>query len=258
MKIRSDFVTNSSSSSFIIGKKDNMFVTIETVYEVVRKLYKDFLSARDKAIEYIAKHPKMKFQYVQKDDYGTFECMEKDSKKRWKLYDQFEKKCGFSSWECFSNFDWLDCETYLDYERYWLDKMKDSKDWRVHAPFTIADFLENRDIEWLHFHFDPEYDTRTHRVDSTSSVLGWYFPYIEEAWQHPDNCEGCQNIECCEYCKEDCAEQRKLIAGNNIPEDKACLYLLGRVCIHSESGYMPEYVVDKLGEISEHYCNHMG
>lgn len=253
MKIRSDFVTNSSSSSFIVGKKDDTSATIESVYQTVRNLYKDFLSVRDKAIEYIAKHPKMKIEYVKKDDYETFKCTEPNRNKRWKLEDKFEQKCGLSIWECFSNFDWLNCETYLDYERYWLDKMKDVEDWRVHAPFTIADFLEEKEIQLLH-----EHGSVTHKVDSTSSVLDWYFPCIEEAWQHPDNCEGCRHVEYCEYCKEDCTEQRKLIARNNIPEDKACLYLLGRVCIHSESGYMPEYVVDKLGEISEHYCNHMG
>ena len=40
--------------------------------------------------------------------------------------------------------------------------------------------------------------------------------------------------------------------------DKACLFLLGRICIHSECGYIPEYVVEKLSEVSEYACNHMG
>lgn len=257
MKIRSDFVTNSSSSSFIIGKKDDTSATIESVYQTVKQLYKDFLKVRDNAITYIKKHPKMKIEYVKKDNYETFECTEKDSKKRWALQDQFEEKCGLSIWECFSDLDWLECETYLDYEQYWVDKMKDHY-WKVHAPFTIADFLEEKEIKWLHFHFDPEYDSKNHIVNSKSSVIGWYFPYIDEAFDHPESCDGCWHIEYCEYCKEDCDKQRKLIATNDIPEDKACLYLLGRVCIHSESGYMPEYVVDRLHEISEYSCNHMG
>ena len=42
------------------------------------------------------------------------------------------------------------------------------------------------------------------------------------------------------------------------PKEKACLYLLGRVCIHSESGYILNNVVNKLRDISEYSCNHMG
>ena len=257
MKIRSDFVTNSSSSSFIIGKKDNTSVTIESVYQLVKFFYRELLAVRDAAIEYVSKHPKMKIEYIKKDGYETFECTEKNSEKRWKLYDQFEEKCGLSMWECFSDLDWLKCETYLDYERYWLDKMKDH-DYKIHAPFTIADFLEEKEINWLHFYLDEEYGSKIHKVNSESSIVDWYFPCIEEAFKYPENCEGCERIEYCEYCHEECKNARNVITTNHIPEDKACLYLLGRVCIHSESGYIPQYVVEKLGEISEHYCNHMG
>lgn len=258
MKIREDFVTNSSSSSFIIGKKDDTSATIESVYQIIRGLYKEFLATRDAAIEYIAAHPEMKIQYVKKDNYETFECIEKDTHKRWSLHDEFEEKCGISVYECFGDFDWLNCETYLEYEKYWLDKMTDSTNWRVHAPFTIADFLEECEINWLHFYFDHEYDTRTHKINSESEVINWYYPCIRDAYEHPETCEGCTDVEDREYCHNDCARARKIIGYGNIPEDKACLYLLGRVCIHSESGYIPDYVVKKLHYISEYSCNHMG
>lgn len=259
MKIRSDFVTNSSSSSFIIGKKDDTSATIESVFQTVKNLYKELLDVRDTAFQYVYTHPSMNIIYVKKDSYECFECEERDYKKKWKLEEQFEKKFGFSTWACFDKeYDWLECETYADYEHYWLDKMKDTDNWRIHAPFTIADFLEEKEIQWLHFHPSEEYGSAAHRVNSKSGVLGWYFPYIDKAFGHPKSCDGCWHIEYCEYCKEDCDKQRKLIATNNIPEDKACLYLLGRVCIHSESGYIHEYVVDKLKDIAEYYCNHMG
>ena len=53
---------------------------------------------------------------------------------------------------------------------------------------------------------------------------------------------------------DECKENHKLI----FPKDKACLYLLGRVCVCSECGYIPDCVVEKLGDISEYWCKHMG
>lgn len=256
MKIRSDFVTNSSSSSFVIGKKDDTSATIESVYQTIKRFYKERLELRNKAIVYVAEHPELKMTYVQKDNYAKFECSEKDSKRRWQLQDDFEEACSISVWDYFDHDDWLDCITYEDYEQYWMYKKACSDDPHVHAPFTITDFLEERTIEWLHFNSKSEYDTTTHRVNSKSEVLNWYFPYIDEAFNYANNCEACGQSEWCD--KEKCMRERKDILINNIPEDKACLYMMGRVCIHSESGYIPDYVVEKLCGVSEYSCNHMG
>ena len=256
MKVRSDFVTNSSSSSFVIGKKDDTSATIESVYQIVKGLYKELLVARDAALEYISANPKLKIKYVEKDGFGYFEFTDKNIDKYWEVRDSFEKNFGISSFEYIStNYEWLNCNTYLEYQNYWLDKMTNA-DWRVHAPFTIADFLEEKEIEWLHYNFNPEYDTKVHKVNSKSDVLGWYFPYIEEAFAYTDGCDNCRCVEWCD--KAECHEARSSVIDKNIPEDKACLYMLGRVCIHSESGYMPNYVVNKLCDISEYSCNHMG
>ena len=42
MKIRSDFVTNSSSSSFIIGRHDDD-ITVDAVFNIMKGLYQDYL-----------------------------------------------------------------------------------------------------------------------------------------------------------------------------------------------------------------------
>ncbi len=183
MKIRTDFVTNSSSSSFVIGKKDDESVTIESVYQMLRVFYKEMYSVT-----------------IPKND------------------------------------GWLQCETYEDYIKYWKASDK-------FAPFTIVDFLEDKEVEWVHWK-----GKEIHKVDTENDTLQWFYPYIDKS----GDCDVCEYRGWCD--EEECKENQKLL----FPKDKACLYLLGRVCVCSECGYIPDCVVEKLGDISEYWCNHMG
>lgn len=276
MKIRLDFVSNSSSSSFVIGKKDDESVTIESVYQMIRGFYQEMVEQREKAREYFKKHPYLGLQYIEENKfynhfhYNKKKNTELDEKKKDRARKLLMEKFSIDIYDNFySEYEWLKCETYKEYEEYWTayrNLPKEKRHATLYAPFTIADFLEERAVNWLHFgheHMQPE--DEIHKVNSKSEVLEWYYEYATHAFEYEEwnreyfggkACESCDmNI----YCdKETCMEEKAIIDGMVIPEEHACLYLLGRVCIHSECGYIADYVVRKLMEVSEYGCNHMG
>ena len=230
MKIRSDFVTNSSSSSFIIGRHDDD-ITVDAVFNIMKGLYQDYLDKRDAL-----------------------------------------------------KADWLSCKNYKEYEECWLNKFNEAiesndKTNHPYAPFSIADFSKCEDFYALE---DGTYclEQKKSVKASESDIFGWYIgcsdalfgePYYKKIdgqfYDEDGNIVVAKSKEHCDWCYYTrrnkvkdftCNQIIQSVKDGKITDENAIAMVLGKICIMSECGWIPDRIVDKLGEMSRFYCNHMG
>lgn len=256
MKIRNGFVTNSSSSSFIIGKANDNTVTIDSVYKEVRKLYKQYYKSCSEMYDYVEKYYPAVFEIV---NTNRGKSIHQQNGYDWRCTDninkQLEAMFGTTWYDDLPSpeeLSWTECESYEEYKQFWIQKMQQSGMNKC-APFYIRDFSSNDPYIPLDFSTGITECTGDNGNGIESDILAWYFPWIENIKY---DCDSCPDNE---YCyKGECQETKQQFMGKEIPRDQACLYILGKICVCSECGYIPDFVVKKLSEMSEYSCNHMG
>lgn len=262
MKIRCDFVTNSSSSSFIINKNSENN-TKEIVFGLIKGFYKELLDKKEAFLKVCANYDtrwsdkKQAFEYIDKDaDYDVHSAIDK----------RMEKDFGFCTWDYFDfNIEWLECETYEDYVEYWtkkhdeyLELKKKDKDVRCRmAPFFIVDYSTDE------YYVDVSNDCSENMISGSwrcEDLIDWYYGCAKRLLTGGNNtfeeieCNYC----CCEKGDERCTKFRDDVFSGDVHYGNAVTEVLGNICVHSESGWVPDYVVNKLGELCSYACNHMG
>ncbi|MBQ6949793.1 MAG: hypothetical protein IJN41_08905 [Firmicutes bacterium] len=232
MKIRRSFVTNSSSSSFLIGKAEES-LTKDMIFRMICGFYQEYFKIKDQIKARMDEFPGLYWD----PEYEGFTFP--DDEVSWGDYFEAERRLeetfGIHSWSHFSyDVGWWDLNTYQEYLDYWKPKAKDM----AFPPFEIVDYQKDEEDDCL----------------CGEDIFDWYVKCDGTTDAQTEDCEACEM----EFDDERCREYRQGVKEGRITKKNRREQFLGRFCIDSWEGDIPYWVAEKLAEISRFACIHMG
>lgn len=229
VKIRKDIVTNSSSSSYIISK-NNIYKSQEDIYQYIKQITKEYIQKLTDALN------ELEVLYILTKDYKLIDkstnkqvepiklaAILSDIKNKYELniYDLIDFKYYISTKDILYKI--INNKTYADY----CDHNGN------HDSFIIIDLTNDNNID------DYSYD----------EIINWYIGCYNDVKRY--NCEYCNAINK-EYC---------YIPDNNYTSDTPFYSIFGEYAVYEEDGIelrLPDYIRNRLSNISNFCCGHMG
>ena len=232
MKKRSGFVTNSSSSSFIINKKHE-FNSVEEVFQFMKTLYEEWKQKRDELIEFCKNDER--YVVVEEDDFVTIQYKKtKPFSNEWSRWNrELKEKFGMCHYVNLNyNLSWLTCKTYDEFIA-----MTDKTHWYI---FHIIDFSNPN-----------QYVCEC--GDDMKDIIGWYMPCFGAKEKKCSECSDFLYCDAQDVLKESIKEVQK-----DSDNNQTIINFFGRFCVASECGFMSDYVEEVLKDMSTFSCGHMG
>lgn len=229
MKIRKDFVTNSSSSSFIISKNSE-YNNEESIYQHIKSIVIEYKQILDNISNKLDK------QYILNKNYTI---SDKNNKQSDKLFDSIND-------DIYSKYEEISIYDIFDYKNY--NHIKELLD-RIINNNTYTEYSKsNTDQESFRI---VDLSNENNTDGAISNIAGWYI--------------GCYNDDTvdrykCKYCDE-VSKDYCYIANNNYSSDTKMYTILGKYAIYEEDGMkyrLPDYIKLRLDNISDYSCWHMG
>lgn len=255
MKIRNGFVTNSSSSSFIIGRAGDEKLTLDDVFDIIKGIYQEWLQKSKDVVAYYKSRVELNPNYPVRFTEYAVEIAPKVSREvRDEVNREIEDMFDMSFYELYEGQDvsFLECQNYEEFRKWACDRIDsiNTKNGKYSAVKFGIDYLSNpHPVVYYDGNTDSEKDNHDWEY---KEVMEWYCPQYEYIDENNGECN-CATCSERKYCGGEVA-MKEIMAHKDLPASQR----LGQICIYSQCGNLPEYVVRRLADYAHLYCNHMG